>query len=53
VGCEGPEGLDAAEGRDALDAVLVAHDFVPRRALLAEPEHPTVHARMRISFSSI
>ncbi|KAJ7731965.1 hypothetical protein B0H14DRAFT_3899158 [Mycena olivaceomarginata] len=36
-GCEGPEGLAAAEGRDALDAVLVAHDLA---WLLAEPEHP-------------
>ncbi len=39
---EGPEGLDGNKGRDLLDALLVVGDLVTRRALLAEPEDPSV-----------
>ena len=39
---EGPEGLDRGKGGDLLDALFVVGDLVSRRALLAEPEDPSV-----------
>ena len=39
---EGPEGLDGSKGGDLLDALLVVGNFVARRALLTEPENPSV-----------
>jgi hypothetical protein len=39
---EGPEGLDRGKGGDLLDALFVVGDFISRRALLAEPEDPSV-----------
>ena len=42
VGPEGPEGLDGRKGRDLFDALFIIRDLVSRRALLAEPEDPSV-----------
>jgi hypothetical protein len=39
---EGPEGLYRGKGRYLLDALFVVRDFISWRALLAEPEHPSV-----------
>ena len=39
---ERPEGLDGSKGGDLFDALFVVGDFVTRRALLAEPEDPSV-----------
>jgi hypothetical protein len=39
---EGPEGLYGSKGGDLLDALLVVGDLVTWRALLAEPENPSV-----------
>jgi hypothetical protein len=39
---EGPERLYGCKGGDLLDALLVVGDFVTGRALLAEPENPSV-----------
>ena len=41
---EGPEGLDRGKGGYLLDALLVVGDLIPWRALLAEPEDPSVCA---------
>ena len=46
---EGPEGLDGSKGGDLLDALLVAGDFIAWRALLAEPEDPSVRGARRSS----
>lgn len=42
VSPEGPEGLDGRKGRDLLDALFIVRDLVSWRALLAEPEDPSV-----------
>jgi hypothetical protein len=39
---EGPEGFNRGERGDLLDALFIVGDFVPWRALLAEPEDPSV-----------
>jgi hypothetical protein len=39
---EGPERLDGRKGGDFFDALFVVRDFVSWRALLAEPEDPSV-----------
>ena len=39
---EGPEGLYRGKGGNLLDALFVVRDFISWRALLAEPEHPSV-----------
>jgi hypothetical protein len=39
---EGPEGLYRGKGGYLLDALFVVRDFISWRALLAEPEHPSV-----------
>jgi hypothetical protein len=39
---EGPEGLDGGKGRDLFDALFVVRDLISRRALLSEPEDPSV-----------
>ena len=49
VGPEGPEGLDGSESGDLLDALFVVGDLVTRRALLAEPENPSVRGARRSS----
>ena len=38
-------GTHRAEGGNLLDTLLVVRDFIPRRALLAEPEHPAAPTR--------
>lgn len=42
VSPEGPEGLDGRKCRDLLDALFIVRDLVSWRALLAEPEDPSV-----------
>ena len=42
VGPEGPEGLDGRKCRDLLDTLFIVRDLVSWRALLAEPEDPSV-----------
>lgn len=44
---KGPEGLDRSKGGDLLDSLFVVGDFVARRALLAEPENPSVRGERR------
>lgn len=39
---EGPEGLHRGKGRYLLDTLFVVRDFISWRALLAEPEDPSV-----------
>jgi hypothetical protein len=39
---EGPKGLDGSKSGDLLDALFVVGDLIARRALLAEPENPSV-----------
>jgi len=39
---EGPEGLYRGKGGYLLDSLFVVRDFISWRALLAEPEHPSV-----------
>ena len=39
---EGPEGLYRGKGGYLLDALFVVHNFISWRALLAEPEDPSV-----------
>ena len=39
---QGPEGLYRGKGGNLLDALFVVRDFISWRALLAEPEHPSV-----------
>ena len=39
---EGPERLDRGKGGDLFDALFVVRDLISRRALLAEPEDPSV-----------
>jgi len=39
---EGPEGLDRGKGGDLFDALFVVRDLISWRALLAEPEDPSV-----------
>ena len=41
---EGPERLDRGKGGNFLDALLVVGNFISRRALLAEPEDPSMCA---------
>lgn len=41
--CE-DDSTHGAEGGDFLDALLIVRDFVPWRALLAEPEYPAARA---------
>ena len=45
---EGPEGLYRSKGGDLLDALFVVGDFVTWRALLAEPENPSVRGHQRV-----
>jgi hypothetical protein len=42
VGPEGPKGLDRGKGGYLLDALFIVGDFISWRALLAEPEDPSV-----------
>ena len=46
---EGPEGLDRGEGGDLLDAFFVVGDLISWRALLAEPEDPSVRGTVNPS----
>ena len=48
---EGPEGLYRGKGGYLLDAFFIVCNLISWRALLAEPEYPSVCKRMRISRS--